>query len=78
MELMDVIKKASEGTLRCPKCGSEGVSLQNVRVGMKDGKPFMDPSAYGSCKKCSAKLSIEKLQNKGDDVAGKQWWQFWK
>ena len=30
---------------------------------MKDGKPFVDPSAYGSCKKCGAKLSIEKLQN---------------
>lgn len=78
METGDVIKKASEGTLRCSKCGSEGISLQNVRVGMKDGKPFVDPSAYGLCGKCGARFSFEKLQKMRQGSAGKQWWQFWK
>jgi hypothetical protein len=78
MELGDLLKQAHEGVLQCPKCSTAGVSLQNVRVSMKDGKPFMDPNAYGSCKKCGAKLSIEKLQNMGGGIAEKQWWQFWK
>lgn len=77
METSDLIKQASSGKLACPKCGSEDMSLQNVRVGMKDGKPFVDPSAYGLCKKCNAQIPIEKLQ-KMLSGGGKQWWQFWK
>ena len=74
MEIADLLKKAHEGELQCPKCGAAGVSLQNVRVGMKDGKPFVDPSGHGSCKKCNAKLSIEKLLEVGDRPAkGKAW-----
>jgi DNA-directed RNA polymerase subunit RPC12/RpoP len=78
MELVEVITKAREGTLRCPKCGSEGVSLQNVRIGMEAGKPKVDPNTYGLCKKCGSKIAIEELQNVGDGVARKPWWQLWK
>lgn len=78
MELVDLIKKASEGTLHCPKCREAGMFLQNVRVSMEAGKPKVDPNTYGLCKKCGAKVSIDKLLKGSDSAKSKPKWQFWK
>jgi predicted nucleic-acid-binding Zn-ribbon protein len=84
MEVVDLLKKASQGELQCPKCGAAGVSLKDVRIGVARvganvGKPEIMPSAYGQCGKCGAKIPIEKLQEMSDRPAeGKKWWQFWK
>ena len=76
MELVDLLKKASDGTLQCPKCGWVGMSLQNVLVGMERGEPKVNKSAYGLCKKCGVKMSFEKLEK---IIAGNErWWKFWK
>lgn len=77
MEVKDLLKKASAGELQCTKCGATNVSLNNVRVGMKDGAPFIDPSAYGLCKKCDTRISLDRLF-KQTDLQPKKWWKFWK
>lgn len=79
MELKETLKQASEGTLRCPKCGATEVSLKNVRVSMGADGPKLDPSAYGECGKCNARISLDKLQQmRAGATKSKQWWQFWK
>lgn len=61
MEIADLLKNASAGTLKCPDCGAEGVALKNVRVAMGANGPQLDPSTYGQCDSCGTRIAIEKL-----------------
>jgi hypothetical protein len=92
MELADLLKKASQGELQCPRCGAGGISLRDVRVGVAGagvtpGKPQLT-SGYGLCGKCGITIPIETLREMlahpaaGDKTsdfpaAGKKWWRFW-
>ena len=61
MELADMLKNASDGTLGCPDCGAQGVALKNVRIAMGPKGPELDPNTYAECGSCGAHIAIEKL-----------------
>lgn len=61
MEIADVLKNASDGTLKCPDCGAQGMALKNVRIAMGANGPELDPNTYGQCGSCGARIAMQKL-----------------
>jgi hypothetical protein len=62
--------------VHCPKCQSEDIRLCNVRIGKRNGKIFLDPSAYGECNRCGKKFGSQVLQAMltGHEPPAESWW----